>query len=74
MPSPEPLPLLEYIPNFHSVDSLFDIIEHAVDNEAETVAVSYDGELGYPTRIEIDYSGNAIDDEYVLTVLAFSPG
>ena len=67
------LPLLEYTPRYHSVDSLFDLIQDAVDNQADSVSVSYDGVLWYPTKIEIDYSSNAVDDEYILTVFDFSP-
>ena len=60
-------------PFYHTISSLFDLIQNAIDNEADQVTVSYDGEFGYPMNIEIDYSSNSVDDEYTLTAYAFSP-
>ena len=59
-------------PHYHTVNSLFDLIQDAIDDEADLVTVSYDGEFGYPTNIEIDYSSNSVDGEYTLTSYAFS--
>lgn len=49
--------------HFPSVDELFDQIEDAIRREAASLLVSYDPELGYPTRIEIDYEAGTADDE-----------
>ena len=46
------------------INGLFEVIQDAIDDEADQITVSYDSELGYPTNIEIDYNVNAIDDEY----------
>jgi hypothetical protein len=35
--------------------------------------VDYDPDLGLPTRIDVDPIANAVDDEYSIVVLTFSP-
>ena len=46
-----------------TVDGLFDLIEDAYLRRAETVAVEFDPELGYPTNLSIDYSLQMVDEE-----------
>jgi uncharacterized protein DUF6174 len=50
-----------------TVPDLFDLIQDALDRKAAYLAVSYDATFGYPTRIEIDYSANAVDDEVIMS-------
>ena len=66
-------PVISGSPRYHTIDSLFDVIQDAIDNEADQITVSYDSEFGYPTNIELDSDVNAIDDEYTLTATRFSP-
>ena len=66
-------PVVEGSPRYYMINGLFEVIQDAIDNEPDQLTVSYDSEFGYPTNIEIDYLSNAIDDEYILTVNAFSP-
>ena len=66
-------PVVVGSPRYHTINRLFDVIQDAIDNEADQLTVSYDSEFGYPTNVEIDYLINAIDDEYILTATAFSP-
>lgn len=66
-------PVVVGSPRFHTINRLFDMIQNAIDNEADQITVSYDSEFGYPTNIEIDPNINAIDDEYILTATGFSP-
>lgn len=58
-----------------TVPDLFDLIQDGLDRKAAYLAVSYDPTYGYPTRIEIDYSVNAVDDEIMMTAsnLTFLP-
>ena len=58
---------------YHTIDSLFDVIQDAITNEADQLTVSYNSEFGYPTNVEIDRMINAIDDEYTFTASAYSP-
>ena len=51
-----------------TVPDLFDLIQDALDRKAAYLGVTYDPTYGYPTRIEIDYSVNAVDDEVILSV------
>jgi hypothetical protein len=46
-----------------TVPDLFDLIQDALDRKAVLLAVRYDPIYGYPTRIDIDYSADAVDDE-----------
>ena len=64
-------PLTIASPRLHTIDGLFDIIQDAITDDVDHIAVSYDKENGYPTKIEIDYRSNAIDDEYTLIVTEF---
>ena len=58
---------------YHTIDSLFGVIQDAITDEADQLTVSYNSEFGYPTNVEIDYMSNSIDDEYTLTANAYSP-
>ncbi len=51
------------ISSFHSIEGLFGIIEAAVGEQADEIAVTYHADLGYPETIYIDYIKLAIDDE-----------
>lgn len=46
-----------------TVEDLFELIENAYARKAETVAVEFDPELGYPTNVSIDYSAQVADEE-----------
>lgn len=61
--SGEPLPA--EIPSWfrRTVDSLFAIIEEAIQRDADHLAVEYHPLLGYPTRIAVDYEERYADDE-----------
>lgn len=52
----------------HSIEDLFDLIESAIDQEAERIAVRYHPTQGYPQSIFIDYSFLIADEEISLTV------
>ncbi len=51
---------------YETVAGLFEIVSTALE-QADSLAVTYDAELGYPTQITIDYIENAIDDELSVT-------
>jgi hypothetical protein len=52
---------LQYFP---TINGLFDVVAEAIE-KADRLDVEYDPTRGYPTRIDIDYLKNAIDDEIV---------
>ncbi|MDE2860413.1 MAG: DUF6174 domain-containing protein [Chloroflexota bacterium] len=56
-----------------TIGGLFDVIQQAITGGAEQLSVTYDSEHGYPTKIDIDYQINSIDDEYILTAGAYMP-
>ena len=66
-------PVVAGSPHYHTIDGLFHVIHDAINNEADQLSVSYDGELGYPTNVEIDYMSNSIDAEYIVAANAYSP-
>lgn len=49
---------------YPTVDRLFEDIRGALDRGAYRFDASYDGALGYPTELSVDYQKNAIDDEW----------
>jgi len=54
-------------PNFTDVPGLFALVQDAYER-AHSVAVTFNAVYGYPQTANIDYIGNAIDDELSLTV------
>ena len=56
--------LLTYVP---TVPDLFDLIQDALDRKVAWFSADYDPTYGYPTRIEVDYSADAVDDEIAIT-------
>ena len=51
---------------FPGVDGLFDIVAEALDQDAHSIVVEYDEQLGYPVEIVIDYLQFAIDEELTM--------
>lgn len=58
--------------SFDTIEALFLVIEQAVDR-ADALTVEYNLALGYPTRIDIDYIKNAVDDEILYQVSDVTP-
>ncbi|MCZ6867419.1 MAG: DUF6174 domain-containing protein [Chloroflexi bacterium] len=48
---------------YETVDGLFDLIQAAIDQNAFSISVEYDPELGYPAGASIDYQRLVIDEE-----------
>jgi hypothetical protein len=57
---------------YWTVDGLFTLLESALGRGAQ-VRAQYDGTLGYPTQIYIDYDGNFIGDELDLRITRVAP-
>ena len=53
---------------FPAMEGVFQIVYDAIHRDADEVSATYDGRLGYPLVVEIDYVRNAIDDELNLSV------
>lgn len=54
-----------------TVPDLFTIIQEALDAGAHSIVATYDGELGYPMDVSIDYLEMAIDEELAFSVREF---
>lgn len=50
-------------PELHTVEDMFALISDAIKNNAETITVEYDDELGYPTSVRIDQAAIMADEE-----------
>jgi hypothetical protein len=57
---------------YQTIDSLFDFTSVAV-GKADEIKTEYDPKYGYPTRVQIDYIKQAMDDELALSVSDFEP-
>lgn len=53
-----------------TVEQLFTYIDE-VGAQADDVSVSYDADLGFPSRISVDLYANAVDDEMQIAVSDF---
>ena len=73
MGKPGDTPVFQGPPIYHTIDSLFHLVQRAITDEAERITVSYSSEFGYPTIIAIDYIANATDTGYAVTANAYSP-
>jgi hypothetical protein len=69
--------LLELFNRYATIDKLFDGLESGFDfagddqGAADKVTVEYDATYGFPTRIDIDFVEQAIDDELYLSISNF---
>lgn len=58
---------------FPTVDELFEVVEEA-RRDAHALEVEYDQETGAPLLVDIDWIGDAIDDEIRYTATSPVPG
>ena len=70
---------LELFNRYATIDKLFEGLASSFDfagddqGAAEKVTVEYDATYGFPTKIDIDFIEQAIDDELYLTISDFEP-
>lgn len=60
---------------FLTVEEVFDTIQHAIDEGAASVRVSYDADFGYPKDVFIDFDERLADEErgFILDDLVPAP-
>jgi hypothetical protein len=59
---------------FPDVEGLFEVVEDAIERNADHLRVTYHPVYGYPSEVFIDYEERTADEELGLTVLGFTPG
>jgi hypothetical protein len=57
---------------YPTVDELFDIIIDASQRNADKLDVTYHDKIGYPEKIDIDYSRGVADDEITYIISEFT--
>jgi hypothetical protein len=62
----------ELFDKYATIDRIFTALETDL-KDADEVVVTYDPTYGFPTKVNIDYIKDAIDDELGLTVSNFEP-
>lgn len=62
----------ETFEKYSTIDRIYSELEADLE-KADEVIVTYDPTYGFPTKINIDYIKDAIDDELALTVSNFEP-
>lgn len=62
-------------PMIRSVEGLFDLIQQAIDDQADTIFARFESSMHYPTEIQIDWKTSASDDDvsYVAGSLKATP-
>ncbi|MDJ0728455.1 MAG: DUF6174 domain-containing protein [Crocosphaera sp.] len=55
-----------------TIEELFNIIEDAINRNADEILITYDANFGYPTRVAIDYQKILADEEITYTVESLS--
>ncbi|HJU66672.1 MAG TPA: DUF6174 domain-containing protein [Gemmatimonadaceae bacterium] len=63
VPTGEPVPA-PYASDYPGVPGLFAIVQEAA-RDADEVHTEFNGTYGYPTKISVDWTKNAVDDEVV---------
>jgi frataxin-like iron-binding protein CyaY len=58
---------------FATIDDLFDMIDEAIRAQAESLVVTYDPTLGYPTLVSVDYRMEIADDEFTIRASNLEP-
>ena len=53
---------------YATIDKLFVLLQDALKQPGSRLRVTYDPQLGYPSKVAIDYLPNAVDDEFYFTV------
>jgi hypothetical protein len=61
----------ELFDKYATIDRIFAELEADLNGAADKVTVEYDPTYGFPTRADIDFIENAIDDELYLTISDF---
>ncbi|MFN0245458.1 MAG: DUF6174 domain-containing protein [Kofleriaceae bacterium] len=56
-----------------TIESAFEEIQTAIDENAHMIYVEYDASLGYPASIAIDYSAQIADEELSLIISNVEP-
>lgn len=59
--------------HIRDVQGLFALVREAIDRDAHRLEASYDATYGFPKEIDIDYIGNAVDDELQIRTSEFLP-
>ncbi len=52
---------------WRTLDGLFDLLQDAIQRNADSMAVTYDPDDGHPITVSIDYLKNAVDEEMGFT-------
>lgn len=63
--------LLELFEKYATIDRIFSELEADLNGAADKVTIEYDTTYGFPTKADIDFVEEAIDDELYLTVSNF---
>jgi hypothetical protein len=63
----------EFARFFPDVEGLFDLVQDAIDRDADSLVVDYDAALGYPAAISIDYEAGIADEELSFRVDSLTP-
>jgi hypothetical protein len=61
----------EYIARYQTVDSLFLSLQRTIGEKYDSISVSYDSQLGYPTHIRLDRDWTTMDEELTIYVTDF---
>ncbi len=61
----------ELFEKYATIDLIFSELEADLNGAADKVVVEYDSTYGFPTRADIDFVEEAIDDELYLTLSDF---
>lgn len=61
------------IEGYDTIDKLFANIKDAYESQADSIAVSYDTEFGFPSQAAVDPVAEVLDEQWGFTVSDFTP-
>ncbi len=70
--TPVPPDQLQWFSRYSTIDALFDFTKETL-RTADKINVEYDSTYGFPSKVQIDFYTDAVDDELALEVANFQP-
>ena len=62
----------DYFDDINTIEKLFQVIDDAIEDDADELIIDYDLGFGFPKKIDIDFLLNAVDDEITYTISGFT--
>ena len=63
----------EFVSPYATIEKVFNVLEAGIKGEADQVTVTYDPMYGFPTKVDLDYFKEFVDDELGILISSIEP-